>query len=325
MPLDPEAQAYLDRVAALRMPPVQTVTPQRNRQERLRVMALRRELSGAYAPEAVAAVEERTIPAPAGDAELRARVYTPSGDGPFPVLVYFFGGGFIMGDIDAVEEVCRMMANRASCIVVAAEYRLAPEHKFPRPVEDGYAAICWAAEQAETFNGDPSRLAVGGESAGGNIAAVTCHLARARGGPDLCCQLLVYPPLDFTAGRAVDGQLAGQATLTDERMAYFDSHYFRTPDDARNPLASPVLAADLGGLPPAIILTAEYDPLAPEAAAYADALHAAGVQVSHTCYPGMIHGFYSMPGVLRASREAIDWASAELRTAFSLAAQAKGR
>lgn len=319
MPLDPQAQAYLDRVAALAMPPVQTVTPQENRRQRPRVMALRRELAGDLPPEAVARVEERRIPV--RDGEVRARILVPALDGsdqnaPLPVLVYFFGGGFIMGEIDAVDEVCRMLANRAGCIVVAAEYRLAPEHKFPGPVEDGYAAVCWAAQQAASLGGDPSRLAVGGESAGGNIAAVACQLAKARGGPRIVFQLLVYPPIDFTAGRSVDAPVAGQATLTDERMAYFDGHYFRTPEDARSPLASPTLAEDLGGLPDALVIAAEYDPLAAEDAAYAEALRLAGVAAAYTCYPGMVHGFFSMPSIFTQAARAVDEAAAALRAAF---------
>jgi acetyl esterase len=314
MPIDPEAQAYLDRLAALGLPAVQTVTPHENRQARVRLMALRRELAGSNTPEPVARVEDRRIPVARGT--VSARIYTPDGDGPFPVLVYFFGGGFIMGDIDAVDEVCRMMAIRAGCVVVSAEYRLAPEHKFPGPVEDGFAAVAWAAEHAASFQGDPGRLAVGGESAGGNIAAVVCQLAKARGGPAIELQVLVYPPVDFTAGRGVHQAVAGQNTLTDERMAYFDRHYFRTLDDSRDPQASPALADDLSGLPPALIVAAEYDPLAAEDAAYAERLRRAGVQVTFTCYPGMIHGFYSMPSVLTQSRLAVEQVSTALRAAL---------
>jgi acetyl esterase len=314
MPLDPQAQAYLDRVATLGIPPVQTLTPQENRLARTRILSLRRELAGDRQPEPVARVEERRLPV--ADGTVRARMYTPVGTAPFPVLVYFFGGGFIMGEIEAVDEVCRAMANRAGCIVVAAEYRLAPEHKFPGPVEDGYAAVAWAAQQAASFGGDPRRLAVGGESAGGNIAAVACQLAKARGGPPIVFQLLVYPPVDFTAGRSVDQAVAGQATLTDERMAYFDGHYFRTTEDARSALASPMLADDLGGLPDALVIAAEYDPLATEDAAYADALRRAGVDATYTCYPGMIHGFYSLTSLFTQADRAVDEAAGALRAAF---------
>jgi acetyl esterase len=314
MPLDPQAEAYLERVAALGLPPVQTLTPQENRRERARIVKLRRDLARSYTPEPVATVEERRIPVVGGS--VAARIYTPDGSGPFPVLVYFFGGGFIMGDIDTVADVCRAMANRARCIVIAAEYRLAPEHKFPGPVEDGYAAVAWAAKHAASVGGDPARLAVGGESAGGNIAAVACHLAKARGRPAISFQVLVYPPVDFTAGRAVSQQLAGRATLTDERMAYFDRHYFRTDADARDPMASPILADDLTGLPDALVITAEYAPLAPEGAAYTEKLRQAGVSVTQTCYPGMIHGFYSMLGVFTQASEAVDEVAAGLRAAL---------
>lgn len=314
MPLDPQVQAYLDRVAALGLPPVQTVTPQENRAARVRLMALRRELAGTDAVEPVGRIEEQRIPVAGGT--VAARIYVPDGAGPFPVLVYFFGGGFITGDIDAVDEVCRMMANRAGSVVVSAEYRLAPEHKFPGPVEDGYAAISWVAEHAASFHGDPSRLAVGGESAGGNIAAVVSQLARERGGPRIAFQVLIYPPVDFTAGRGMDQAVVGQNTLTDERMAYFDRHYFRMLDDARDPLASPALAEDLSGLPPAIVIAAELDPLAAEDAAYAERLRQAGVPVTYTCYPGMIHGFYSMPSILTQSRTAVEQVSAALKAAL---------
>jgi acetyl esterase len=315
MPMDPQAQAYLERVAALGIPPVQTLTPQENRRERARLLDLRRALAGPRTPETVASVEDRRIPVPGGD--VGVRLYIPAGTGPLPVLVYFFGGGFIMGDIDSVDEACRMMANRAGCIVASAEYRLAPEHKFPGSVEDGYAAVTWVAEQAASFQGDPTRLAVGGESAGGNVAAVVCLLARARGGPRLALQVLIYPPVDFTARRSVDQEIAGRATLTDERMAYFDRHYFRTSDDARDPLASPMLADDVRGLPAAVVIGAEYDPLAAEGAAYAEKLRQAGVRATDTCYPGMIHGFYSMPGIFTQAGHAIEQVAAELRAAFN--------
>ena len=157
---------------------------------------------------------------------------------------------------------------------------------------------------------------MGGESAGGNIAAVACQLAKARGGPPIIFQLLVYPPVDFTAGRSVDRAVAGQATLTDERMAYFDGHYFRTAEDARSPLASPMLADDLRDLPGALVIAAEYDPLAAEDAAYADALRRAGVDATYTCYPGMIHGFYSLPSLLTQADRAVDEAAGALRAAF---------
>ena len=232
MPLHPEVRGYLDRLAALGIPPVQEMTPQENRLARARIAALRRELAGSPAPEPVAAIEERRVPVVGGEVGLR--LYTPAGDGPFPILVYFFGGGFIMGDLDSVDDVCRMMANGAGCIVASGEYRLAPEHKFPGPVEDGYAIVAWVAGHAASFKGDPARLGVGGESAGGNIAAVASQLARERGGPAIHFQVLIYPPLDFTAARAVGQELAGRPTLTDERMQYFDRHYFRSPDEMRS-------------------------------------------------------------------------------------------
>jgi acetyl esterase len=314
MPLDPQVQAYLTRVAALGIPPVQTLTPHENRLARARILALRRELAGPRTPEPVATVEERRAPVRGG--ELGLRLYVPAGDGPLPVLVYFFGGGFIMGDLNSVDDVCRAMANRAGCIVASAEYRLAPEHKFPGPVEDGVAVLAWVSQHAAALGGDPSRLAVGGESAGGNIAAVASQLARERGGPSICFQVLIYPPLDFTAVRSVGQEIAGRPTLTDERMQYFDRLYFRSPDDARSTLASPFLTHDLSGLPPALIITAEHDPLASEGAAYAARLRDAGVEATHICYDGMIHGFYSMVGMLTAAETAVDQVSAALRAAF---------
>jgi acetyl esterase len=191
MPLDPQAQAYLDQMAALNAPPLHTLSPELIRQATSMQLAMYGE------PEPVANVENRVIPGPAGD--IPVRIYTPSGNGPFPVLVFFHGGGWVICNLDTHDNICRNLTNQTPCIVVSVDYRLAPEHKFPAAPEDCYAATRWVAGNAAQLNGDPSRLALGGDSAGGNLTAVVAQMARDQGGPQLVFQLMIYPATDFKA------------------------------------------------------------------------------------------------------------------------------
>jgi acetyl esterase len=308
MPLDPQAQVYLDQMAALNGPPLHTLTPEVIRQGTRMQLALLGE------PEPVAHVENRTIPGPAG--ELPIRIYTPAGSGPFPVLVFFHGGGWVICDLDTHDPTCRSLANEVGCIVVSVDYRLAPEHKFPAAPEDCYAATQWVAKHAAEFNGDPSRLAIGGDSAGGNLTAVVAQMARDRDGPRLAFQLMIYPATDFNARTESKESNAQGYFLTTDDMVWFMNHYLRSEDDRHNPLASPMLAANLRGLPPALVITAEYDPLRDEGEQYGQRLKEAGVPVTITRYPGMIHGFFGMP--FDQSKKALAEASAALRAAFGL-------
>jgi acetyl esterase len=225
-------------------------------------------------PEEMARVENLEVPGPAGP--IPVRVYVPEGDGPFPVLVYFHGGGWVIGNLDSHDVALRALANRAGTVVASVDYRLAPEHPFPAAPEDCYAATVWAATEIGAFGGDPARLAVGGDSAGGNLAAVVSQMARDRGGPAIVYQLLVYPCVDASMSSASFAENGDGYLLTKGWMDWFYGHYLTSPTDADNPLVSPSRAESLAGLPPALVITAEFDPLRDEGEAYAAALRAAG-------------------------------------------------
>jgi acetyl esterase len=267
-------------------------------------------------PAHVQKVENIKIEGPEG--EIPLRIYTPDGSGPFPALLYFHGGGWVIGTLDTHDSLCRAMANGAACIVVSVDYRLAPEHKFPAAVEDVYAATKWASDNAHRINVDPARIAVGGDSAGGNLAAVVSLLARDRGGLPLVYQLLIYPVINLASFDTTSYREHGEGyILTTESMKYYRGHYIKSEEDAHNPYASPILAPDLGGLPSALVLTAEIDVLTDESEAYAKRLTQAGVSTKYTCYEGVIHPFLSFLGVLDRARDAMAEVNAELRTALA--------
>lgn len=307
MPLDPQIAAVLAQAKAMGGKPVhqQTVAEARAALAMMSMM-------GGRSTATLADVANRTIPGPGGD--LPVRIYTPTGDGPHGVLCFFHGGGFVLGDLQTHDGVCRELAAGAECIVVAVDYRLAPDHKYPSATDDCEAAVRWVAANAESFGGDPARLAVGGESAGGNFAAVVAQRLRDRGGPALAAQLLVYPAVRLTGEETAslrdnaDGYL-----LTAEDMKWFLGHYLLDTEHAHLADASPLLAADLAGLPPALVVTAEFDPIRDDGQLYADALRAAGVDVTSSCYDGAIHGFWNFFGMLKLGRTAMDESTAWLR------------
>jgi len=309
MPLDPQAQAFLEQLAATGAPPLHELPVAEARQVIVALFGTQGD------PEPVGGVEERTIPGASG--EMPTRIYTPYGTGPFPVLVYLHGGGWVIGDLEAYDATCRALTNAAGCLVVAMEYRLAPEHKFPAAPEDCYAATCWVAANAEAIGGDPRRMAVGGDSAGGNLAAVVAQMARDRGGPALVYQLLVYPVTNYSYDTASYEENADGYLLTRDAMVWFWNHYLRSAADGNNPLASPLRASDLRDLPPAMVLTAEFDPLRDEGEAYAIRLQEAGVPVTLKRYAGTIHGFFSLGTVLDQGKQAMADAAAALRTIFA--------
>ena len=309
MPLDPQAQAFLEQLAAAGAPPLHELSVEEARQVIVQLFGTQGD------PEPVGAVQERIIPGAAG--EMPARIYTPSGHGPFPVLVYFHGGGWVIGNLEAYDATCRALTNAAGCMVVAMEYRLAPEHQFPAAPEDCYAATQWVAANAAAIGGDPARLAIGGDSAGGNLTAVVAHMVRDRGGPALRYQLLVYPVTDYHFDTASYRENAEGYLLTRDAMVWFWNHYLRSAADGTNPLASPLRAANLHGLPPAMVLTAEFDPLRDEGEAYAARLQEAGVPVTLKRYEGMIHGFFSLGAVFAQGQQAMTDAAAGLRAALA--------
>ena len=309
MPLHPEAKALLDQMAAVGMPPLDKMSVPDARAA-IQAMA---GMSGNV--QEVARVEDRRIEGPAGQIPLR--IYTPRGKGPHPVLVYFHGGGWVIGSLDTHDGTCRQLANGAGCVVVSVDYRLAPEHKFPAGPEDAYAATRWVADNAGALGVDPKRIAVGGDSAGGNLAAVVSLMARDRSGPGLIFQLLVYPVTDARFDTPSYVENADGYFLTMDAMKWFWGLYLAAPNDGANPYASPLRASDLAGLPPALVITAEYDPLRDEGEAYAARLEEAGTSARLSRYDGMIHGFFGMGAMMERARSAMAEAAATLRYCFA--------
>lgn len=304
MPLNPSYDDMLRQLAALDGPSLAEVPVEVGR-EMFRAMQ-------AQAPELeVAAVTDIT----AGG--VPARVYRPHGDGPFPVVMMFHGGGWVIGDLETADSQCREVCRGVGAVVISVDYRLAPEHRFPAAAEDCYSATWWAAEHAGAHDGDPGSLAVVGDSAGGNLAAVVAQMARDRDGPRIAFQLLVYPVTDgVTFDTASYRDNAEGFLLTAEAMHWFWDHYVPAPDDRRNPYASPLFASDLSALPPALVMTAEYDPLRDEGEAYGRALASAGVDAEVIRYDGFIHGFFAHTRTIDATRSAMADACAALRRAF---------
>jgi len=307
MPLDPQARAMIDRTVALNLPPTSQMTPAEAR-------ASVRERSAALPREDVASVRDHQVAVPGGT--ITVRVFTPQGSGAKPALVYFHGGGWVTGDIETHDGICRTLANAADCVVASVDYRCAPEHKFPTAAEDAYAATRWVVEQGAALGVDTRRLAVIGDSAGGNLAAAVALMARDRKGPALAFQVLVYPVTDCDFERPSYIENAEGYNLTSESMRFYWDQYAPGAADRVHPYASPMRAASLAGLPPALVITAEYDPLRDEGEAYARALGAAGVPVAHTRYPGMIHAFFRFTNILDAARAAVAEVVAALQKAW---------
>lgn len=306
----PKLVAMLEEAEELGVPPVHALS----------VPAARRQHVENATPEAGPAVDrtwDLEIPSPVAEGGIDLRVYRPGDDGPYPTLVWIHGGGFVLGSIETADPIARSLAVAADCVVVSVGYHRAPEHPFPDPPRECYAALQWTAEHVDTFGGDPGRLAVGGDSAGGNLAAATALLARDRDGPAPDHQLLVYPVTTDTDLPARETNAEGYGLTADE-MAWFDEQYVPDPLDAANPYAYPLKARDLSGLPPATVLTAEFDPLLDDGARYADRLDDADVPVAYREYEAMIHGFFGMIAQpdLDAAHDAIEWCSGNLRAAF---------
>jgi acetyl esterase len=249
-------------------------------------------------------ISNRTIPGPAE--EIPIRIYTPEGKGPFPLVVFFHGGGFVVGNLDNDDGICRTLSAGAGCTLVSVDYRLAPEHKFPAAPDDCLAATRWAAQHAAEFNADPARCVLAGASAGGNLAAVTALRIRDEGGPVLGGQLLLYPVTDYhTPPTPSYLANANGYLLTRDLMVWFWQHYLKDASEANNPYASPLRAPNLSSLPPALVITAEYDPLRDEGERYAQRLQQAGVPTVQLRYGGMIHGFFMLGDLFSESRQAI--------------------
>lgn len=307
MPLDPEAKAILETLSGGEEVDPFSLSPALVRQGFAAMSGL------TEGPE-VAKVEMRQADGPAG--KISMRIYSPAGDTPKPALVYFHGGGFVVCDLDSHDATCRELANGADCVVVSVDYRLAPEAKFPAAPEDCYAATQWVSREAKQLGIDAARIAVGGDSAGGNLATVVAMMSRERGGPSLIHQLLIYPVTDNRFDTTSYKDNGSGYFLSENLMRWFWHHYLESEADGENPLASPLRAHDLSGLPSATVLTAEYDPLRDEGRAYAERLEEAGVATTYTNYPGVFHGFFGMTSQIPRARQAVEESCSALRKAF---------
>ena len=329
---DPDTQMaeVLDALMALGLMPIEDLVPRQAREQpsfRDAVMLARARRGQPPAVEQVRDIDHRVVPGGPGSEGTLVRIYTPAGGAPpYPVIVYFHGGGWVIANLNVYDPSARTLANAAGAIVVSVAYRQAPEHPFPAAVDDAYTAYSWVLANAERFGGDPNRVAVAGESAGGNLAAVTSLLARDRGLPLPAHQLLVYPVTDLV--NAADYQSAQDNTnampLSLPGLVWFGSYYLPDPDLGRLPTASPLLAASHAGLPSATIITAELDPLRGQGFAYADVLRTAGVPVDHRDYLGVTHEFFGASAFLDKARDAVAFAAANLQSSFGAPATRGG-
>ena len=309
MPLDHDAEILIKMIQEANRPTFESVGAVAARDL---YMAGRKALS----PDPMPIAETRDVAIPGSGGPIPARLYRSAKNGTLPVLVFLHGGGWVVGNIDSHEAMCRHLANRAECAVLSVDYRMGPEHKFPAAVEDCFAATAWTADNAAALGVDPGRLAVGGDSAGGNLAAAVSLLARDKGAPRISCQILIYPATDAAMRHDSVARYAEGYVLTRATMRWFYEQYLRTPDDAADWRVSPLLAPDLSRLPPAYVLTAGYDPLCDEGDAYAARLAAAGVPVTHRRFPGQVHGFVTNGRVIRAAETALDEVAAAVKAAW---------
>lgn len=307
--LHPQAAQLLERIARSALPLYHTLPAHVARR-------VYHDTRAVLAPPAPEVAEARLVVI---GHSMAARAYRPAGAGKgeiLPALVYFHGGGWVIGDLDTHDVLCRQFANGARCAVISVDYRLAPEHPFPAAVEDAIAATRWVASEARALRVDPQHIAVGGDSAGGNLAAVVSLDARDTGRPAICFQLLIYPGTDQRCGHASHERNGEGYLLTRHSIEYFRGHYLTRKEDWLDWRASPFLAETLKGLPPAFVLTAGFDPLLDEGRAYAERLAKEGGEVAYLDYPDMVHGFILFGGVLDTANTAVAECCARLRAAF---------
>ena len=312
--LHPQARALLDLMIERGVPPTHTLTTADAR-------AYYRERRSVTQPDPPAVAEVRDLAAEGAHGAIPLRLYRPIGStaasAPLPVLVYYHGGGWVIGDLDTHDTLCRELANGTGCAVVAVDYRMGPEHRFPAAVDDAFAATRWVRAQAGALGLDAARLAVGGDSAGGNLATVVSLLARDAGDMPIAFQLLIYPATDMRRGHASHTSNGQGYLLTAETISYFHDHYIDDPKHDLDWRATPLLHADLSRLPPALVLTAGYDPLRDEGLDYARALTAAGNRATYVCFERQIHGFITMGRVLDEANAGVSLCAAELRRALA--------
>jgi acetyl esterase len=309
VPAHPQVQMLLDAMAQAGGPELSELTPDEAR-------TMYRTLCAMEQAEDVLRVDDRLVPSDAGD--IPVRVYTPDAavGHAHGVLVWYHGGGFVIGDLETADATCRALANRAGCVVVSVDYRLAPEHPAPAALDDCVAALIWTVENFELLGVDASKVAVGGDSAGGNLAALVCQRVRAEFGPDIDFQLLVYPVTDLTMSHPSIDENAEGYFLTKRSMEWFIGSYL-PEGDPKDASVSPLYADDLSEMPPALVITAELDPLRDEGEAYAARLRDAGVPTEALRYEGQIHGFFAMATMLDDGKDALARAGAALRAALA--------
>jgi acetyl esterase len=316
MPLDTATEKFLEILRSAGAPPLYEQTVEA---ARAGMLANVQRLPGA--PTAVHRIEDRKLSGAAGGVPVRVYWPRPAGDGqPLPIVVHYHGGGWAMGDLDTHDRLARYYCTHADAIVVNVDYRRPPEHKFPTAVEDSYLAVCWAAEHAAELDGDPTRIAVAGDSAGGNLATVVCQLAKANQGPKIAFQALVYPVTDLDLRKSFQSRTdfgGGEYFVSTRDMEWFVSLYLNdVRTDVADPRASPLVSRDLAGLPPALVVTAGFDPLCDEGRAYAEALSAAGVPVEYRCFPTTIHAFLSFAPIIPTGEEGLSFVAGRLRSAL---------
>lgn len=311
MGLDAEVKAFIDAQAEAASadppPPVSEQTPEFVRGNYLAIA----EALGAGED---VATTDGILPGPAGN--IRYRMYQPEGHGPLPILVYFHGGGWVAGDLETHDHLCRMLCAGSGCLVISIDYRLAPEHRFPAAVDDSVMAYEWVVENASSLGGDPTRIAVGGDSAGGNLSAVVCLVERDRGGRQPDFQLLIYPGTDMTMSQPSIEENAEGYLLEKEQIAWFLDHYLPEREDRLDPRASPLRAESHEELAPALVISAEFDPLRDESTAYVEKLQAAGVSAELSEYKGAIHAFMQFAPMMSIGQRSADEACAALRAAL---------
>jgi acetyl esterase len=310
MPIDPTARLIIDAMEK-NFPPLDPTISGTEMRKKVEEAAAK-VMPAAGDPEPVGEVINRTVPGPGGDIPIR--IYKPAAPAGVPIAAFFHGGGFVLCDLDSHDGICRAICNAAPAVIVAVDYRRAPESRYPAAVDDCYAVTLWAFEHAEELGADPAQLSVIGDSAGGNLAAAVALMARDRSAPPLVGQVLVYPMLDWNGDTASHRETGDDYYLKHEEVMYYWGEYLADPSQGREPYASPSFAGDFSGLAPALIATAEFDPLRDEGEAYADSLAAAGVSATKHRYDGMFHSFFSFMGVLPAATELRDEIAAFLRT-----------